>query len=208
MSTDFESAAAAIVDAGKRLDARGWVMGGSGNFSVRLEDGTFAVTVSGRHKGHLRPEDVMRVDAAGKSLDGRRPSAETLIHTAIYRVRSDARAVLHTHSVPGVVLTRLRRDADRLVISGYEMLKALPGFETHEDEAVLPVFDNDQDMTRLAEKIEHSLRANPRAPAFLLREHGLYAWNGSMEAALGSAEGAEYLLACELDILRAKGGAT
>ena len=144
----------------------------------------------------------MRVDANGRSLDGRRPSAETMAHVAIYRSRPQANAILHTHSVPAVVLTRLNRDADRIRVADYEMLKALPGFVTHEDEAALPILDNDQDMDRFASKAEEALRSDPRAPAFLIREHGLYAWGGSMHEAIGAIEGIEYLLACELEIRR------
>ena len=202
MGSRFDLAVSEIIDAGRRLDARGWAMGGSGNYSVRLEDGTFAVTVSGRHKGRLQADDVMRVDATGQSFDGRRPSAETLAHMTIYRSRPAANAVLHTHSVPSVVLTRLHRDADQLVVASYEMLKALPGFESHEDEAALPILANDQDMHRLAGKAEQALLKDQRAPAFLIREHGLYAWGGSMQEAIGATEGLEYLLACELELRR------
>ena len=202
MGSRFDLAVSEIIDAGRRLDARGWAMGGSGNYSVRLEDGTFAVTVSGRHKGRLQADDVMRVDATGQSLDGRRPSAETLAHMAIYRSRPGANAVLHTHSVPAVVLTRLHRGADQIVVTGYEMLKALPGFESHEDKAALPILANDQDMHRLAGKAEQALLKDRRAPAFLIREHGLYAWGGSMLEAIGATEGLEYLLACELELRR------
>lgn len=161
MGVTFELAASAIIDAGRRLDARGWAMGGSGNYSARLDDGTFAVTVSGRHKGHLEASDVMRVDTNGRSLDGRRPSAETMAHVAIYRSRPLARAILHTHSVPAVVLTRLNKNADRIRVADYEMLKALPGFVTHEDEAALPILENDQDMDRFAGKAEQALRDDP-----------------------------------------------
>src|SRR5690606_12308360 len=205
MLLTLDQAASAIIDAGRRLDARGWAMGGAGNYSARLNDGTFAVTVSGRHKGHLQPDDIMRVDAEGRSLDGRRPSAETLAHVAIYRTRPSANAVLHTHSVPAVVLGRLRRDAASLSLAGYEMLKALPGFDTHEDTAVIPALENDQDMDRLSAKGQQLLEADPRAPAFLIREHGVYAWGGTMQEAIGAAEGLEYLLACELEFLRCTG---
>jgi methylthioribulose-1-phosphate dehydratase len=205
MFLTLDQAASAIMDAGRRLDARGWAMGGAGNYSVRLEDGTFAVTVSGRHKGHLQPDDIMRVDGEGRSMDGRRPSAETLAHVAIYRARPLANAVLHTHSVPAVVLGRLRPADQTLSLAGYEMLKALPGFDTHEDTATISVLENDQDMHRLSRKAEQLLQADPRAPAFLIREHGLYAWGGTMQEAIGAAEGLEYLLACELEILRCGG---
>jgi methylthioribulose-1-phosphate dehydratase len=202
MSVPFDIATEEIIEAGRRLDARGWAMGGSGNYSVRLDDRTFAVTVSGRHKGRLQTSDVMRVDAAGRSLDGRRPSAETLAHTCIYRARASANAVLHTHSVPAVVLTRLLTDATRIEIAGYEMLKALPGFDTHEIETSLPILENDQDIASLAAKAESLLLDDPTLPAFLIRDHGLYTWADSMQVAINAIEGLEYLLACELETFR------
>ncbi len=201
MSETFETAATQIVQAGRRLDARGWAMAGAGNYSVRLADGSFAITASGRHKGRLQPSDVMRVDAAGASLDGRKPSAETLLHGAVYRCRPEAEAVLHTHSVHGVTLSRATR-GDVIVLRGYEMAKALPGFATHEDDVVVPVFDNDQDMEHLAPRVDAALNAEPRTPLFMLRGHGLYAWAGSMEQAICAIEGAEHMLACELEHLR------
>ena len=205
MSAVFETAAAQIVDAGRRLDARGWAMAGSGNYSMRLEDGSIAITVSGRHKGRLTPEDVMRVDADARSLDSRRPSAEAALHAAVYRARPWAVAVLHTHSVPAVSLS-MASTGRWIEISGVEMLKALPGFETHEDEAAFPVFANDQDMKRLSARVERELAEEPRTPAFLLRGHGLYAWGETMEQAICAAEGAEHLLACELEISRLNQG--
>ncbi|RYG21617.1 MAG: methylthioribulose-1-phosphate dehydratase, partial [Burkholderiales bacterium] len=110
-----------------------------------------------------------------------------------------------THSVPAVVLGRLRPTDQTLSLAGYEMLKALPGFDTHEDTATISVLENDQDMHRLSRKAEQLLQADPRAPAFLIREHGVYAWGGTMQEAIGAAEGLEYLLACELEILRCGG---
>ena len=201
MSETFENAAKQIVEAGRRLDARGWAMAGAGNYSARLADGSFAITTSGRHKGHLAPADVMRVDAAGTSVDGRKPSAETLLHMAVYRCRPEANAVLHTHSVQGVTLSRAVQRGT-IVLRGYEMAKALPGFATHEDDVAVPVFDNDQDMAQLAQLVERMLNEAPRTPLFILRGHGLYAWAGSMEQAICAIEGAEHMLACELEHLR------
>jgi len=201
MSETFDKAAAQIVEAGRRLDARGWAMAGAGNYSVRLADGSFAITASGRHKGHLTAADVMRVDAAGASLDGRKPSAETLLHMAVYRCRPETKAVLHTHSVQAVTLSRAAK-RDVIVLRGYEMAKALPGFDSHEDDVVVPVCDNDQDMERLAPRVERVLMDAPQTPLFILRGHGLYAWAGSMEQAICAIEGAEHMLACELEHLR------
>ena len=61
-----------------------WAPATSGNYSVRLDDGRIAITISGRHKGRLSEDDVMTVDAAGRALDGQRPSAETPLHAMLY----------------------------------------------------------------------------------------------------------------------------
>lgn len=208
MTITAETAASQLVDAGRRFDARGWAMAGSGNYSARLSDGAFAITVSGRHKGRLTTGDIMTVDASGKSLDERRSSAETPLHMLIYRMKPEAQSVLHTHSVSCVTLG-MPRDRRSIRLRGYEMLKALPGFPSHDDEAILPVFDNDQDMPKLAERVETVLREAPRTPAFLLRGHGLYAWAGSIEQAICAIEAVEHMIACELERERIyQGGAT
>lgn len=205
MSASLETASAQIIDAGQRLDSRGWAMAGAGNYSVRLDDGSIAITVSGRHKGRLASGDVMRVDDVGHSLDHRRPSAETALHVAIYRARPWVGAVLHTHSVHAVSLSMMCKGSS-IAVRGFEMLKALPGFESHDDEAVFPLFDNDQDMERLSVQVEQALANAPRTPAFLLRGHGLYAWGATMEKAVCAIEGAEHLLACELEMTRSSHG--
>ena len=51
----FEQAASALAAVGRRFDARGWVLGTSGNFSVVVERSPLrlAITRSGVHKGAL-----------------------------------------------------------------------------------------------------------------------------------------------------------
>src|SRR5687767_12371628 len=98
---------APIVAAGRLFHSRGWVPATAGNFSVRLDAKSVAVTVSGRHKGELGTGDFMRVDLHGKSLDkGKRSSAETLLHCQLYRHAPAIGAVLHTHSPASTVLSR------------------------------------------------------------------------------------------------------
>src|SRR3546814_11016725 len=107
MTSDFDTAAAAIVAAGAFIDRHGWAPAGSGNYSHRLDDGSIAITVSGTHKGRVGVGDVMRIDGAGRPLDGRTPSAETPLHTPIYRMFRRGTQVLHTHSVPADGRTRM-----------------------------------------------------------------------------------------------------
>ena len=92
--TSLDQAAAEIIAIGRRLDTRGLAPATAGNYSMRLDDGSIAVTVSGAHKGRLSEAQVMRVNAGGASLDGKKPSAETLLHTMVYAVDPGAGAVL------------------------------------------------------------------------------------------------------------------
>lgn len=193
-------AAEAIVEAGHRMDALGWVRATAGNLSIRVDEDRIAITRSGCHKGFLAPDDVMLVDLAGRAVTPARCGAETLLHCQLYRLFPDVGAVLHGHSVAATVLTMAQPGS--LVFSGYEVLKAF-GFPTHEVEAVLPVFDNAQDIAALAAHIEPRLDAMAleagAALGYALRGHGVYVWGPDMPTARARLEALEFLLACELE---------
>lgn len=192
-------AAAAIVAAGRRMDAMGWVPATAGNISVRLGPDRLAITRSGRHKGMLAPQDVMAVDAAGAAIEpGANPSYETLLHCGIYRRFPEAGAVLHGHSVANTVLSRRAGDAIRL--AGYELLKAFPGGPTHEAAVELPVLDNDQDIPRLQAALDALWDRTPDAPpGYLIRGHGVYVWGPGMDQAMARLEALEFMLLCHLE---------
>ncbi|MBL6078648.1 methylthioribulose 1-phosphate dehydratase [Belnapia sp. T18] len=199
---ELAEAREAIVAAGQRLDRFGWVPATAGNISVRLRDGTVAITRSGGHKGFLDADGVIRVGLDGRSLrEGDRPSAETGLHCGIYRRFPEAGAVLHGHSVPVTVLSRLAGESIRL--EGYELLKAFPGLATHAAAVELPVFDNDQDIGRLQDAVETRWGgAASVLPGYLLRGHGIYVWGADMPQALMRLEAVEFMLRCELEARR------
>ena len=203
---DLDAATTQILATGQRLHAAGLAPATAGNYSMGLADGTIAITVSGAHKGRLTPAEVMRVDANGTALDGKRPSAETLLHCLAYAIDPNAGAVLHTHSVAGTVLSRALAGRDQMTLAGYELLKALPGTKTHDTTIALPLVDNTQDMAALAEQLRPVLAAqNPLIPAFYIRGHGLYAWGPDMAAAEAMVEACEFLLACAWEEWKAQG---
>lgn len=186
-----------IVDIGRWLDMLGHAPATAGNYSVRLDDGSFAVTVSGRHKGRLTEDDVMTVDAEGRSLDGGRPSAETALHMQLYRLFPEVGAVLHSHSPGGVALSRVLADAGGWTISGHELLKAFPGVTTHDISITIPIVANSQDMDEIATAIEPRLLADPTPPAYLIQGHGLYGWGKDMVEAARVIEATEWLVEAE-----------
>jgi methylthioribulose-1-phosphate dehydratase len=203
MLEPYRKATEEIIAAGQRLDARGLAPATSGNYSVRLNDGRIAITVSGRHKGRMVAEDIMLIDSAGKPLEDKKPSAETLLHVVLYKAYPQANAVLHTHSVAGVALTRFLPRSDKIVLEGYEMLKAFPGITTHETKISIPVFDNTQDMDFLAEQVK--ARLEPGMPAYLIKDHGIYTWGKDMEEAERVSEALEHILLCEIEMLKLQG---
>ena len=185
-----------MIDAGQQLYAQGMVPATSGNLSARLDNGRFAITVSGRHKGKLTHVDIMEVDERGQSLDERVPSAETLLHLQIYRHFPEVRVVLHPHSVNATVLSRLC--GDTLILQDYEILKAFPGIDSHDGEVLVPVFENDQEIARLADKVAVRLVDLRKVHGYLIRGHGFYTWGISMQDALRHVEAFEFMFDCEM----------
>ena len=210
----FADVASRLVDIGHRFYTRGWVLGTSGNFSavVSREPLRLAITASSVHKGRLRRGDILQCDERGalvgrrspgrpgpggrsperRGSGRRRPSAETLLHIEIARLRGSG-AVLHTHSVWTTVLSDLHVAEGGLSIEGYEMLKGLDGVQSHEHREWIPIIQNDQNMPRLAERVAETLDQAGDAHAFMLWRHGLYTWGDTLADAERHVEILEFL---------------
>jgi methylthioribulose-1-phosphate dehydratase len=200
--------AAQLVGASRAFHARGWALATSGNFSARLDASTILITSSGLDKGALTEEGLLRVDLGGVPLaDERgRPSAETSLHTALYRRSASIGAVLHVHSPAAITLSALAREAGEVRLEGWELLKALEGVTTHEHAEIVPVVDNDQDTARLAVRADERLDRLPGAHAYLIAGHGLYTWARTVATAVWQVEALEVLFDCELRRMMARGG--
>jgi L-fuculose-phosphate aldolase len=105
-----------IVEVGRRLYARGLIAGNEGNVSVRDGDRIY-ITPAGVCKGFLKPEDIVTTDLEGRPLGRGRASTETLMHTAVYRRRPDALAVVHAHPPTAVGFAVAGIPLDRPVIA-------------------------------------------------------------------------------------------
>ena len=196
MTDLFEQTADKLVAAGRRFDARGWVLGTSGNFSAVIGTAPLrlAITRSGAHKGALVQDDILEIDESAAVLRGTGgPSAETQLHLELVETRH-AGAVMHTHSIWATLLSDRDARAGGVAIEGYEMLKGLDGVRTHEHREWIPVIDNDQDIPRLAGVVRGVLAAHPACHGFLLRRHGLYTWGATLADAVRHVEILEFLL--------------
>ena len=202
----FESSADTIADTARELAALGWTPATSSNFSMRMDMDHAAITISGRDKGQLSRDDIMLVDMQGDAVgSAARPSAETALHTQLYRRWPQVHAVLHTHSRTQSVASRLYADAGVIRLHGWELQKAISGHTTHDSVLEIPVFPNTQEIPELVTRVEAWLDAGKPLHAYLIDGHGIYTWGRDMAETRRHLEALEFLLACELDlkILRA-----
>ncbi|MGY4103134.1 S-methyl-5-thioribose-1-phosphate isomerase [Nocardia sp. R16R-3T] len=196
--------AATIADIARELYGQGWMPGTAGNISVRTDD-TAVITGSGLSKGELTGADMVSVriaDSEPTPNQQRKPSAETTIHTAVYRT-TGAAAVVHIH--PPYATTAATRagspDArSTLRIADYELIKGLVAKQpdgTYPTVLDLPVFPNWPDVARIGADIEAYLLENPTAaPALAIAGHGITTWGDNLAQARDRAECLEAL--CEL----------
>ena len=186
----------AMIGAGQLFHARGWVPATGGNFSGRLGPERMLITASGCHKGELTEADFLVADLEGRPIgSSRKASYETLLHCQLYKHDPAIGGALHTHSVANTLLSRR---FERIRLAGYELLKLLPGIKTHDAAVEVPVFENDQDIARLAARVDAHMKQDPATPAYVIAGHGLYAWGATVAEARWRVEALEFMFECEL----------
>src|SRR3954447_24530939 len=87
-----------MCEIGRRLYNRGFAAANDGNITVRLGPNEFLCTPTMVSKGFMKPDDICKVDGAGKQLAGKKKrTSEVLLHLAVYKERPDVNAVVHCH---------------------------------------------------------------------------------------------------------------
>ena len=90
--------AQAVLQVGRLMYERQYIVATEGNISVRLNDDHILATPSGLCKGLLDESDLVVIDTSGRVVRGhRRVSSEIKMHLAVYAERPDVRAVVHAH---------------------------------------------------------------------------------------------------------------
>ncbi|MFD1937359.1 MULTISPECIES: methylthioribulose 1-phosphate dehydratase [Nonomuraea] len=208
MSVDTTVASDQVHAAGARLAVEaarfagyGWMRGTSGNISevVSREPLRLAVTASGLDKGELLATDVAVVGPRGEAVPVEgvaplKPSAEAGLHARVAAL-TDADAVVHVHAINAVVAAR--RWPGGVLLRDVETLKGI-GRLAHDDEVTIPVIRNSQDMRELGDRFEAAY--DPRTPAVIVADHGLYAWGTDLKHARHVTECVEWLLAYALAV--------
>jgi len=84
-----------------------------GNISYRCDDKTILITPSGKPKFLLVEDDIAVVDIDGNAIKGN-PSSEMLMHLEVYKMRADARAVIHAHPPTAVAYSIAHPEAEEI----------------------------------------------------------------------------------------------
>ena len=104
-----------IVEAGRRLRDRFFVASNDGNISARVSDTERLITPTSVNKGDVTVDNILKIDLTGRVISGSlKPSSETKMHLAVYRIRPDVQAIVHAHppAATGFAACRIRLDQD------------------------------------------------------------------------------------------------
>jgi L-ribulose-5-phosphate 4-epimerase len=99
-----------IVDTAQALVRKGYLMATGGNVSLRVPgQNAFAITPSNYDYFKMTLEDVCVLDFDLNRVEGQlKPSVESAMHGAIYQVRPDVNAIIHTHQAYVSALTLIK----------------------------------------------------------------------------------------------------
>jgi methylthioribulose-1-phosphate dehydratase len=184
---------------------KGWSPATSTNYSVRTHNpDEFIISRTGVDKSRFKISDFISINTNGiilspRESSGVKSSAETEIHTAIYQQFSEINCVLHTHSVPGTVLSHLLSQEGQISFQGLEILKGIEGNNSHDLITSLPIVPNSQNMTDILCAMEGRFS---NTHGFLISGHGLYSWGKDIATAKRHIETFEFLFECYLMMRR------
>jgi L-fuculose-phosphate aldolase len=106
-----------IVEVGKLLYDRSYVVSSDGNVSIRLDEDRVLATPTMTCKGRMTEDDLAVTDMEGKPLSDKRASSELAMHLLIYRERPDIKAVCHAHPPHGTAFAVAGLAIDQPILS-------------------------------------------------------------------------------------------
>ncbi len=148
------------------------VQGTWGNLSTRIDENHMIVTPKGLAYELLTPEDLVIVNVRTLEYNGKhKPTTERKIHAAIYALRPEIKAVIHTHSMWCSSLAAARIGIPEI----NDEIKNIVGGDVRVGKYGLP---------STGSLTKNTLAALEGRKACLLAGHGVVACGESMEEAL------------------------
>lgn len=193
---DFEFAVQEMISAGTSLNRSDLCPGFCGCFSRRISENRIAITESWKHKTELAFNDFLIIDLH-ENVHGFAKTCplDAPLHTCLFRCSDRIGAVLHTHSVSALALSRLLPGQSCLILEGVQ----IPSFfHRSQCQVEIPIFENCLSFSALAADLEAVLKKKKNVFGFLIRGDGFYTWGWDMQEARSRAEFFEKLFQAEL----------
>ncbi len=94
----------------RRLYEKGLTTCSGGNVSQRIGD-LIIITASQTDKAYIHAEQIAVIDLNGMNLSPElKPSMETAMHLAVYKVRQDVKAIVHAHPVTATAFATTNKE--------------------------------------------------------------------------------------------------
>ncbi|MBA2606820.1 MAG: class II aldolase/adducin family protein, partial [Acidobacteria bacterium] len=106
-----------IVEVGKLLYERSYVVSSDGNVSIRLDENRVIATPTMTSKGRMSEDGLAITDLEGKPLNDKKASSELAMHLLIYKLRPDINAVCHAHPPHGTAFAAAGMAIDAPILS-------------------------------------------------------------------------------------------
>jgi L-fuculose-phosphate aldolase len=169
-----------LVRFGRWVHRLGYTPGTAGNLSVRLDEHLILATPTGCSKGLLHAADMVLIDNDGHKLSGtRNVTSEIGMHLAVYRMRLDVQAIVHTHPPIATAFAACGKALDQPICSEILMTTGLVPLAPY--------------ATTGTEEVSASLEPFiPDHDAILLANHGLLTYGSSLPDAFMKTETVEH----------------
>jgi L-ribulose-5-phosphate 4-epimerase len=156
----------------------GYLMATGGNLSVRIKgENAFAITPSNFDYMQMTAQDICILDFDLKALEGAlKPSVESAMHAAVYQVRADVNAIVHTHQAYASALTLMRAPIPALFDEQVRFLGR--------SVEIIPYAPSGTGMLKNA-VAKHVKNHNN---AFMMQNHGALVFGHDMERAIHNVE--------------------
>lgn len=174
----FDTEKELIVETAKKLVEKGYLMATGGNLSLRIKgQEKFVITPSNYDYMKMTAEDTCVLDFNLNVLEGHlKPSVESGIHAAVYQIRGDVNAIIHTHQVYASALTTI----DSPIPALFDEQARFLGRSVE----IIPYGPSGTSF--LKNKVAKHIKNKNNA--YLMRNHGAIVFGHDMERVVGNVE--------------------
>ena len=163
-----------VVDTCHTLLERGYLKATEGNISARISgQNAFAITPSNYDYAKMQVDDICILDFDMQQLEGQmKPSIESGMHAAVYQNRADAHCIIHTHQPYASALALIKMPIPALFDEQVRFLGRSVD--------IIPYAPSGTGFLKNAVKSKVKNKNN----AFILQNHGVLVFGGTMEQAI------------------------